>query len=326
MKKVGIREVAKKANVSTATVSRVLNNRGYIRPETRDKVQLAMRKLEYYPNDLARALYKKRTYTVGLIFPSSVHPFQAELIQDIEYLLSKQGYKVLLCNSLNNPEKEIEYLTMLKKNQVDGIIVGTHNKDIDGYNNTNLPIIAIDRNLGVNTATVSCDNYAGGTIAVQLLIDHGCKKILNIRGDSSLELPANERTVAYQDLMKKYGFKPNIIEVPFVLSIEKKREIIENYLHDNPEIDGIFAGDDLLASLAIFYLVTHHKKVPEDVKVIGFDGAKQTLLYNPWLTTIRQPIKYIAETATEKLINEINGKPETDQLKLPVTLIAGYTV
>lgn len=202
MKKVGIREVAQEASVSTATVSRVLNNRGYISQETRDKVQAAMKKLEYYPNDLARALYKKRTYTVGLIFPSNVHPFQAELIQDIEYLLSNQGYKVLLCNSLNNPKKEIAYLTMLKKNQVDGIIVGTHNKHIDGYKNTKLPVIAIDRDLGKNTATVSCDNYAGGQMAVQLLIDRGCKRILDIRGDSSIKLPANERTVAYLDLMK----------------------------------------------------------------------------------------------------------------------------
>ncbi|BDR59838.1 LacI family DNA-binding transcriptional regulator [Lactobacillus xylocopicola] len=326
MKKVGIREVAQEAEVSTATVSRVLNNRGYISQETRNKVQSAMSKLEYYPNDLARALYKKRTYTVGLIFPSNVHPFQAELIQDIEYLLSQQGYKVLLCNSLNNPQKEIAYLTMLRKNQVDGIIVGTHNKHIGDYNGSNLPIVAIDRDLGKNTTTVACDNYAGGELAVQLLINRGCKQILDIRGDSSIKLPANDRTVAYQNLMKKYGLKTYILEVPFVLPAEEKKALIETYLHDNPEIDGIFAGDDLLASIAIFYLEAHHKKVPTDVKVIGFDGAKQTLLYNPRLTTIRQPIDQIAETATTKLINKINGKKEKDQLKLPVSLVLGHTV
>lgn len=203
MKKIGIREVAEEAQVSTATVSRVLNNRGYISKETRDKVQAAMRKLEYYPNDLARALYQKRTYTVGVIFPSNVHPFQAELIQDIEYLLSQKGYKMLLCNSLNNPQKEIDYLTMLRKNQVDGIIVGTHNKYVSGYQNSKLPIVAIDRDLGENTTTVACDNYAGGKMAVQLLIDRGCKQILDIRGDSSVKLPANDRSIAYLNLMKK---------------------------------------------------------------------------------------------------------------------------
>lgn len=326
MKKVGIREVAKEAQVSTATVSRVLNNRGYISQETRNKVQTAMKKLQYYPNDLARALYKKRTYTVGVIFPSNVHPFHAELIQDIEYLLSKKGYKMFLCNSLNNPQKEIAYLTMLRKNQVDGIIVGTHNKHIDDYKNTNLPIVAIDRNLGENTTTVACDNYAGGKMAVQLLIDRGCKQILAIRGDSSVKLPANDRTIAYRNLVKKYRLPEHILEVPFVWPTARKRATIENYLHKHSEIDGIFAGDDLLASLAIFYLESHQKKVPEDVKVVGFDGAKQTLLYNPRLTTIKQPIAEIAKTATEKLVNKIAGKKETDQLKLPVSLNLGHTV
>ncbi|MCX8723691.1 LacI family DNA-binding transcriptional regulator [Lactobacillus sp. B4005] len=107
MKRVGIREVAQEANVSTATVSQVLNNRRYISQETRDKVQAAMKKLEYYPNNLARAVDKKRIHTVDLIFRQMCIPFHAELIQDIEYLLSNQGYKVLLCNRLNNPEKEI---------------------------------------------------------------------------------------------------------------------------------------------------------------------------------------------------------------------------
>lgn len=326
MKKIGIREVAEEAHVSTATVSRVLNNRGYISKETRDKVQVAMKKLEYYPNDLARALYQKRTYTVGVIFPSNVHPFQAELIQDIEYLLSQKGYKMLLCNSLNNPQKEIDYLTMLRKNQVDGIIVGTHNKYVSGYQNSKLPIVAIDRDLGENTTTVACDNYAGGKMAVQLLIDRGCQQILDIRGDSSVKLPANDRSTAYLDLMKKNNLPENVLEVPFVWSAAKKKETIENYLQNHPQIDGIFAGDDLLASLAIFYLEMHGKRVPEDVKVIGFDGAKQTLLYNPRLTTIRQPIGQIAQVATEKLINKINGKKETDRLNLPVSLYIGHTV
>lgn len=97
-------------------------------------------------------------------------------------------------------------------------------------------------------------------------------------------------------------------------------------MQKHPQIDGIFAGDDLLASLAIFYLEMHDKRVPEDVKVIGFDGAKQTLLYNPRLTTIRQPIGQIAQVATEKLINKINGKKETDCLDLPVSLYIGRTV
>ena len=181
-----------------------------------------MKKLEYYPNELARALFKNETYTVGLIFPTITNPFHAELIQDIEFELSSRGYKVLLCNSLNNPTKEKEYLTMLRKNQVDGIIVGTHNKDIADYDIPGLPIVAIDRSLGENTVTVSCDNYRGGELATQLLVNHGCQNILCIRGDSKIKLPANSRTLAYKDVLNKFMLEPLVLEVPFVKEINEK--------------------------------------------------------------------------------------------------------
>ncbi|MFR6673758.1 MAG: LacI family DNA-binding transcriptional regulator [Enterococcus avium] len=325
MKNIGIREVAKEANVSPTTVSRVLNNRGYLSEETKNKVFNAMNKLEYYPNELARALFKNETYTVGLIFPTITNPFHAELIQSIEFELSNKGYKVLLCNSLNNPTKEKEYLAMLRKNQVDGIIVGTHNKDIDDYNIPGLPIVAIDRNLGKNTVTVSCDNYTGGEIATQLLVSHGCRNILCIRGDSKIKLPANSRTLAYQSIIKENKLDPLILEVPFVAEIKDKKKIIGEYLETHPNIDGIFAGDDLLATLAINSLVDSHKNVPEDVKVVGFDGAEQTLIYNSGLTTVQQPIGQISSVAVHKLLNMIAGKEEKDELDLPVKLLKNHT-
>lgn len=325
MKKIGIREVAKEAEVSPTTVLRVLNNRGYISEETKNKVFDAMNKLEYYPNELARALFKNETYTVGLIFPTITNPFHAELIQSIEFELSNKGYKVLLCNSLNNPTKEKEYLAMLRKNQVDGIIVGTHNKDIDDYNIPGLPIVAIDRNLGKNTVTVSCDNYTGGEIATQLLVSHGCRNILCIRGDSKIKLPANSRTLAYKNIMKENNLDPLILEVPFVAEIKDKKKMIGEYLETHPNIDGIFAGDDLLATLAINSLIYMRKNVPEDVKVVGFDGAEQTLIYNSDLTTIQQPIGQISSVAVHKLLNMIGGKEEKDELDLPVRLLKNHT-
>jgi LacI family sucrose operon transcriptional repressor len=324
-KKIGIREVAQEAGVSPTTVSRVLNNRGYLSDETKNKVFAATKKLEYYPNDLARALFRNRSYTVGLIFPSITNPFHAELIQDIENELSNNGYKVLLCNSLNKPEKEKFYLTMLRKNQVDGIIAGTHNRDIKDYDISGLPIVAIDRSLGKNTTTVSCDNYKGGKQAVELLLEDGCQRILCIRGDSSIKLPANNRARAYSEIMKEKNMTPRILEVPFVDDFTEKKRIIEEYLGQHKEVDGVFAGDDLLASIAIHYLNNVGRKVPEDVKVMGFDGARQTLIYNPNLTTMRQPISEIANVAVQKLINKINGFEESDELHLPVKLIKGYT-
>ncbi|MCT1905123.1 LacI family DNA-binding transcriptional regulator [Oceanobacillus sojae] len=325
-KKIGVREVAKEANVSPSTVSRVLNNKGYISEVTRSQVYQAMEKLEYYPNELAIALYKNKSYTVGLIFPTITNPFHAELIQEMEFLLSAEGYKTLLCNSLNNPEKEKQYLEMLRKNQVDGIIVGTHNENITDYDIPNLPIIAIDRYLGGSTTAVSCDNYAGGRIATELLVDEGCQKILCIRGDSKIKLPANSRTRAYQDVMNQNNMDSIILEVPFTQTIEKKREIIQGFLKKRTEIDGIVAGDDLLASLAIIILKENQKEIPRDVKVIGFDGAVETLIYKPQLTTIQQPIQEIANVAVQKLLNKMQGEEEEDAIHLPVKLIRGDTV
>ena len=130
-------DVAKKAGVSVTTVSRVINDYGYISQKTRDKVFAAMEELNYQPNSLARSLHGKSTNLVGLIFPAITNPFFAELVEKIEQKLFSEGYKVILCNAGSDKEKEREYLKMLLANQVDGIIAGAHNLGIDEYNRAN---------------------------------------------------------------------------------------------------------------------------------------------------------------------------------------------
>ncbi len=125
-----IEDVAKLAGVSPTTVSRVLNNRGYISEKTKTKVEAAMQELNYFPNDVARSLFNKRSHLIGLILPTTANPFFGELTFHIENYCAANGYKVLLCNSLNQVDKEERYLEMLLRNQVDGIIVGTHNRGL----------------------------------------------------------------------------------------------------------------------------------------------------------------------------------------------------
>lgn len=324
--KPSIKDVAKVAGVSATTVSRVLNNRGYISEETKKKVYEAMEEIEYYPNDIARALLNNKTNLIGLIFPMINNPFHVELISYIETILSERGFKVLLCNSMNNPEKEQDYLTMLRRNQVDGIIVGTHNDNIPDYNISGLPVVAIDRYLGESVVTVSCDNYAGGWLAVQSLLDKGCKNILCIRGNSKLKLPANKRSQAYIDIMNENNLKVNIEEVEFIKPIEEKFKLVKEIILTNRDIDGVFAGDDLLASMVINICEEQGIDIPKDLKVIGFDGAIQTLAYLPKLTTIKQPIKKIAEVSVDKLIRKINGEEVDNEIKLPVVLHKGKTI
>ena len=321
-----IKDVAKVAGVSSTTVSRVLNYRGYLSSEIKQKVYQAMEELAYQPNELARALLNNKSNIIGLIFPSITVPFHAELVQYIESLLRKNGYKIMLCLSLGDREKEKEYLRMLKMNQVDGIIVGTHNDNIPDYNISNLPVVAIDRFLGDNVTTISCDNYAGGKMAVECLLEKGCKNIALLRGPSNLKKTLNKRTRAYIDIMKTYGLPTKIIDANLICSIEEKNKIIQEALAQSDDIDGIFATDDLLAALAINIVKKTDKRIPEDIKIIGFDGAKMTLTYLPQLATIQQPIETIAQTAVDLLLRKISGEQVEDVIDLPVRLIEGEII
>jgi family./Bacterial regulatory proteins, lacI family. len=171
-----IKDVAERAGVTVTTVSRVLNNRGYISEKTREKVYEAMKELNYQPNELARSLYRKKSYLIGLLIPSVAHPFFAELTNYIEYYAYQNDYKILLCNSGQDVEKEKEYIDMLKRHQVDGIIIGSHTLKAEQYINVNLPIVAIDRYFSEKIPYVASDNYNGGVLATKLLIQKGCKK------------------------------------------------------------------------------------------------------------------------------------------------------
>ncbi|MDO4325914.1 MAG: LacI family DNA-binding transcriptional regulator [bacterium] len=327
-KKPGIKEVAKVAGVSPTTVSRVLNNRGYISEETRKKVYQAMDQIGYYPNEIARALLNHRTYFVGVIVPSIISPFHGEIVQNIEACLAKENYKMLLCNSNNKTETEKEYVNMLKRNQVDGMIVGTHNNNRDimeEYASLSMPVVAIDRYLGEKIVMVSCDNYRVGEMATRHLLERGCRKILCIRGDSRLKMPGNDRSRAYKDMMKEMKLPAMILEVPFVKPTMEKRKLIWDMLEAHPEVDGIFAGDDSLAVIVLQIAREKGISVPQKLKVIGVDGARQTLSYVPELTTVQQPIEEISEHAVKKLIDLIEGRACESQVNLPVRLLQGKT-
>lgn len=317
-----IEDVAKAAGVSPTTVSRVLNNRGYIGEKTRKKVHEAMEKLNYYPNDIARSLFIKKTFLIGVIFPTTSNPFYGQLIFHIENIAASLGYKVLLCNSQGQEEKEKKYLKMLQRNQVDGIIAGAHNRGIEEYRIPTLPVVGVDRYLSENIPVVSSDNYDGGRQATQMLINKGCRNIIHINGPISLETPANLRRKAYEDVMRENG----LISCTYEVS-QNDEEIIEKLFDENTEVDGIFASDDLIASRVIREAKKRKINIPSDLKVIGYDGTETARLLLPELSTVQQPIKAIAEKTVEILIKHINSEEDhlPQETILPVTLIESET-
>lgn len=320
-------DVAKEAGCSVTTVSRVINNHGYLSQKTKDKVFAAMRKLNYQPNSLARSLQGKKMKLVGLIFPGITNPFFAELVQDIEEELFKTGYKVILCNAGRDKEKEREYLRMLLANQVDGIIAGAHNLGIDEYRQLGLPIVSFDRKLSSNIPIVSSDNYQGIKLAIRDLLQARCTRIYFLGNKQIKGNPTDQRLKAYEDAAKKLDFTPHIYSVAFSDSNLLKKMTIHRMLKD-AKPDGVVCTDDLTAILVLQEAKRLGIKVPEELKVIGYDGTKQIQSYHSELSTIAQPINDMATLLVKLLLNRIDhpqDKPAQIHYVLPVKLIKSET-
>ncbi|MEN0650265.1 LacI family DNA-binding transcriptional regulator [Caldifermentibacillus hisashii] len=321
--KIKLEDVAELAGVSPTTVSRVLNDRGYISEKTRNKVMEAIKELNYYPNDIARSLFKQRTNFIGLILPTINNPFYSELALYIENISSTFGFKIILCNSLGQMEKEKSYAEMLIRHQVDGMIVCSYNRGIDAYKYPKLPIVAIDHYLSPTIPVVGSDNYVGGRLAVQHLINKGCKSIIHINGPIDLETPTQQRRKAYEDLIEN----PITYELKDLFNEETTTATIRRIFEEHPETDGIFASDDLIAATCLKVAKELNIDVPQDLRIVGYDGSQTVLSLLPQLTTIRQPIEDIAKTAVLKLIDLINDTDEegTMEIVLPVQLLTNGT-
>lgn len=322
---VKLTDVAKEAGVSPTTVSRVINNYGYLSEATKAKVFAAMRKLNYQPNSLARSLQGKKTHLVGVIFPTIKNPFFAELVDEIEKQLFDHGYKIILCNANYDKEKERNYLRMLLANQVDGIIAGAHNLGIEEYDQLGLPIVSFDRKLSNNIPIVSCDNYRGTTIATEELYQAGCRHIYFLGNSRRIGNPTDERLAAYEDTVAHLGLSKHVHSIAFSDSVNLKQVAIQDILSKRVA-DGIVTTDDLTAVLVLDEAKRLGISVPQDLKVIGFDGTQLMQTYHHELSTIAQPISDIAQLLVDILLRRIEKNVVTTKhYRLPVKLIKSQT-
>ena len=283
-----------------------------------------MQELDYRPNIIARQLYKQRTDLVGMIFPTVDNPFFSQLEAEMERQLYRNGYKVLIGNSQNDPAKEENYLQQLLTHQVDGLIVGTQNRGLIGYQHANLPVVAIDQVVGKNIPVVSSDNYQGGLLATQRLLDDGCRHIIHTNGPLGLDTPTQKRREAYEHLMTKNNLPAITYHLDFNISTIDKERVFRLIFEEHPEVDGIFAANDTDASTIINLASEYGKRIPEDLKIVGYDGSNVTRLLLPGLTTIQQPIDEMADLAVQLLQARINGQ-NVKSVVLPVTIWNGKT-
>lgn len=317
-----LKDVAKETGLTVTTISRVLNNRGYISEETREKVYAAMKKLNYQPNEVARSLSKQSSNTIGVIVPHIRHPYFADLISNLENQAYQRKYKILLFNSREKHEKMKKYLEMCASNRVAGIILCSGNVELDNMQSLNIPLVTIERYLENGTAAVECDNYHGGKIAAQHLIDRGCKQLLCFSGIYNNAMPADSRAVAFRETCQANQIECKEITTSMVQYNDLEYyEFIEKFLRENPKVDGIFASSDLIAAQVIQICAKMKKRIPEDIKLVGFDDVNISMLTTPRITTIHQPIKEMAATAVDLVINASQGNLVPSRTMLPVALV-----
>jgi len=321
-----LKDVAKETGLTVSTVSRVLNNRGYISEETRKNVYAAMKKLNYHPNEVARSLSKQTTNTIGVIVPHIRHPYFAELISNLENEAYHHKYKIILLNSQEKNEKELEYLEMCTSNRVSGVILCSGNVAVEEFSGLNVPLITIERYLENGTATVECDNLQGGRLAAKHLIEQGCKNLIHLSGVHETAMPADSRAAGFREtcIAKGINYK-EIATSAFQYNTLEYHDFIEHLLLENPNTDGIFASSDLIAAQLIQVCYKMGLPIPTKLKIVGFDDVNIASLTTPRITTIHQPIKEMAKMSIELLIRASEGEMVPSRTTLPVTLVKRET-
>jgi len=317
-------DVAARAGVSATTVSRVLNDRGYLSDRVRGDVRRAIEELGYRPNEVARSLLGRGTHVVGLIVPTVADPFFGEFAAAVEAGLADRGYRTLLCDSLRSVERETASLELLLAHQVAGVITSTHNDGVDLYRTAGLPIVALDRSLGQGIPDVRSDNVAGAALATETLVDAGYRRILFVSPRDDVR---SARRSGHREVMAARGLPESVLAYGFSSSLDERRALIEETL-DGGEYDAAFCTDDVSALMAVEWARSRAIPVPTEFGVIGYDGSATVRHLAPTLTTVLQPIEQLAAECVRLLLRRID-EPAADlpaETVLPVSLRRGSTV
>ncbi|ARK32618.1 LacI family DNA-binding transcriptional regulator [Halalkalibacter krulwichiae] len=318
-----IRDVAKHAQVSVATVSRVLNQKGYVSKKAEEAVMAAIKELDFRPNAVARTLYNKSSRMIGLIVPDITNPFFPELARAVEDIALTYGYTVVLCNADEDIKKERNYLDVLKQKYVDGIILTNNQLSFSEVDEAGVPMVALDRVIADHIPTVVSTNKIGAEMATKHLVESGCKFIAHLRGPKGLPT-ADQRLEGFRNVVEQSAVASVVVEADF--HYERSELVTEELLKQHPSIDGIFASSDVTAAGALKAISKMGKRVPEDIQIVGFDGIPFGEMLVPSLTTIAQPIYQMGATAARLLIKLIEKKPiEGSYFELSTDLIIRET-
>lgn len=310
--KITIKEVAQKANVSVATVSRCINNTGYVHEKTKETIQEIIKELGYEPNQLARLLHNRCSMIIGVIIPDTVAPFYSKLIEGIEKEAMQNGYKTMLCVTHNNPDLELEYIKVFEKYLVDGLIICSNFNNVKKVMELDIPIVSIDHILDPQIPSITTDNIEGGKLACEKLIASGANNFVLFRGPSFL-ITTTERTLGFEQVISNYDYPWDFHDFDLV---NPDAAFIENYILNNPQVNGIFTLSDTIGIIVVGILNKIGRKLGEDVFLVSFDGLDISNWVYPAISTIVQPISYMGIEAFDTLLKLLTNKPLAEQHKI----------
>jgi len=329
---VTIRDVAREAGVSMSTVSHVINATRFVAPETEQLVRAAIDRLGYTPNGIARALKGNRTRTLGMIVTASSNPFFAHVIHGLESVSSDRGYSLILCNTDDEPDKQLRAFEALHNRRIDGLAVLTSNADPGFLDNVQarapaLPLLLLDTDPHPGACTVTDDSVMGGRLAARLLAERGFRRIACITGPG--RHPRSRARLA--GLVEELG-KAGLTLEPGLLC-EADLTIAGGYAAAASLLDGeeppeaVFAFNDLMAAGVLRAAAERGLAVPDRLSVLGYDDIELAAYLTPPLSTIRQSAGLLGARAAELLIDHLeDGRPLPDLLTLPPDLVLRASV
>jgi DNA-binding LacI/PurR family transcriptional regulator len=304
-----IQEVAKRAGVSSATVSRVLNGNSRVSNANRDRVRAAVAELAYRPNRVARSLRRQQTETIGVVVSDIENPHFTQAVRAIEDAAHTRGFRVLLCNTDETPAKQQEYLEILEAERVLGVILAPADPDdptISQLLDLNVPIVAFDRRVSDARAdSVTADNVEAVRIATNHLIQLGHRHIGFIGGLPQIQTGA-DRLRGYQEAIAEAGLEPCIATGDFRLA--RAEEATGDILTAHPDLTACVIANNLMTIGALRALRSRGIRVPDMMALVAIDDPFWSELVDPPLTTLAQPVRNMATTAVDLLIDRMRQR------------------
>jgi LacI family sucrose operon transcriptional repressor len=328
---VGMRDVAKAAGVSLSTVSLVVNGTGYVSAYMRERVEDAMRRLDYVPNELARNFYHDRTGLIGVIVPTIVHPFFSMLTAALQHALAGRGYRTLVCSQADSETGEAEYVDMLQRHMMDGIVMAAHTSHAPGYwTSIGRPIVAFDRYLGEGIPSIGSDHVQGGRLIAEQLMRTGARHVVciggprsqfhdlmvsapsggsgNCAGSYTKALNTTFPTIRYyltlEHELNRARIRHDYVEVGEVYDLQRYPRIAHEIFEHLGDVDAI-VGSDVSAAYCIQEALRLGVRIPGQLQVIAYDDSYLAEAAGMRITAVRQDFMTLAQLTSERIITEI---------------------